>query len=66
MIENSKQFDVTLDYLGKFLDGLDKLQRTILPKNPQLYALMAESVMEDIRRLRKELQEYGAAKHAAG
>ena len=65
MVENSRRFEITLDYLGKFLDGLEELQRTLLPKNPQLYALQAESVMEDIRRLRQELLEYSARARVA-
>lgn len=66
MIENAQQFEDTLEFLGKFLDGLEELQRTVLPENPQLYALLSESVMEDIRRLRTELQEYGTTTKAAG
>jgi hypothetical protein len=65
MIENARQFEITLDRLGKFLDGLEELQRTLLPKNPQLYALQTESVMEDIRRLRQELLEYAARERVA-
>jgi hypothetical protein len=66
MIQNHTQFIVTLRKLGSLLEGLEELQRTVLAKNPSLYAVSAESVMEDIRRLREELYEYSTGLKAAG
>jgi hypothetical protein len=65
MIQNHTQFIVTLRKLGSLLEGLEELQRTVLAKNPSLYAVSAESVMEDIRRLREELYEYSTGLKAA-
>ena len=66
MIENHSQFLITLSKLGSLLEGLESLQQTILPENPTLYAIQAESVMEDIRRLRLELEEYSTTLKVAG
>ena len=64
MIESQGQFVITLTQLGVLLDGLEDLQRTMLPKNATLYGIAAESVLEDIRRLRQELLEYSQARAA--
>jgi hypothetical protein len=66
MIANQSQFTTTLQKLGTLLAGLEDLQRTILPVNATLYAVQAESVMEDIRRLRTELEQYCATFKVAG
>lgn len=66
MIENQTQFTVTLKKLGNLLAGLEDLQRTVLPVNATLYAVQAESVMEDIQRLRKELEQYSSTFKVAG
>ena len=66
MIANQSQFTTTLQQLGTLLAGLEDLQRTILPVNATLYAVQAESVMEDIRRLRTELEQYCATLKLAG
>ena len=41
-------------------------KQTVLPKNATMYSVLAESVMEDIRRLREELQDYSAKAKIAG
>jgi hypothetical protein len=66
MIENQTQFAVTLQKLGKLLAGLEDLQQTVLPVNTTLYAVQSESVMEEIRRLRNELEQYCATFKVAG
>jgi len=66
MIDSRTQFLVTLQKLGSLLEGLEDLQRSVLPTNASLYGLLAESVMEDIRRLRQELQDYSSSFKAAG
>jgi hypothetical protein len=66
MIENESQFIITLHRLGSLLDGLEDLQRTVLPKNATLYGVASESVLEDIRRLRQELLDYTSHTKAAG
>lgn len=64
MIENYTQFLVTLQKLGALLDGLEDLQRTVLPQNATLYGVLAETAMEDIRRMRIELQDFSSTKAA--
>ena len=66
MIENDSQFLITLQRLGSFLEGLEELQHSLLPKNAALYAVASESVLEDIRRLRHDLLNYCAQVKAAG
>jgi len=66
MIENQTQLAVTLQKPGELLAGLDDLQRTVLPVNTALYAVQAESVREDIRRLRNELEQYCSSFKVAG
>ncbi len=60
MIESQTQFAVTLKKLCALLAGLEDLQRTVLPDNAALYAIQSESVMEDIRRLRTDLELYSS------
>jgi hypothetical protein len=66
MIENETQFITTLERLGGLLDGLEDLQRTVLPKSATLYGIASESVLEDIRRLRNELIAYLGQHRIAG
>jgi hypothetical protein len=65
MIQNQAQFIVTLTRLGSLLEGLEDLQRTVLPKSAVLYGVAAESVLEDIRRLRQELLDYSQSRVAS-
>ena len=58
MIEDDNQFRITLHHLGRLLHGLDDLRENVLPKNAQLFSLLAESACVDIERLRIELEEY--------
>ena len=66
MTKNYTQFEVTLKKLGSLLDGLEELQQKLLPENATLFAVQAESVMEDIRRLRQELEDYSSSLKVAG
>jgi hypothetical protein len=66
MIENDLQFRVTLVQLGRLLRALESLQEEMLPQNPQLFAAMSEGVLEDIGRLRDELEAYSNQLAAAG
>ncbi len=66
MIKNQTQFEVTLKKLGSLLEGLEDLQRNLLPQNATLFVVQAESVMEDLRRLRQELEDYTSSLKVAG
>lgn len=66
MIENDVQFRVTLEQLGRLLRALDNLKDELLPQNPQLFAAMSEGVIEDIGRLRTELEVYSNRLAAVG
>jgi hypothetical protein len=66
MIKNKSQLKVTLKKLGSLLEGLEEMQRKLLPDNAMRFAVQAESVMEDIRRLRQELEDYTSSLKVAG
>lgn len=66
MIENDLQFRVTLAQLGRLLRALESLQQEMLPQNPQLFAAMSEGVLEDIGRLRADLEAYSNRLSAVG
>ena len=58
---NEKVFraQVTVRQMKLMVEALQDLAEQ-LPKNPKLYALMAESPLEDLRRMREELEQYFA------
>ena len=58
MIENPKQLRVTLEQMQRLLCALDDLKEEVLPKDPQLFAVMAEAPLEDLDRLRQEVQGF--------
>jgi hypothetical protein len=58
MIEDSNQLRVTLQQMTRLLCALDDLKEQVLPKDPQLFALMAEAPLEDLDRLRQEVEGF--------
>jgi len=58
MIEDPKQLRVTLEQMQRLLCALDDLKEEVLPKDPQLFAVMAEAPLEDLDRLRQEVQGF--------
>jgi len=58
MIQDVNQLKVTMEQLKRLLRALDDLRETVLPKDPQLFATMAEGPLDDLDRLRKEVREY--------
>jgi hypothetical protein len=58
MIKNLDQLRVTMEQMGRLIAALDDLKLTVLPNNPQLFALMAEAPLEDLDRLRDEVNGY--------
>ena len=66
MIENDLEFQVTLTQLDRLLRGLDDLRNTVLAQNPKLFATLSEGVLDDIERLRLELERYGSGEKVAG
>ena len=58
MIEDPKQLRVTLEQMQRLLCALDDLKEEVLAKDPQLFAVMAEAPLEDLDRLRQEVQGF--------
>lgn len=49
---------VTMQQMERLIAALNDLQESVLPENPQLFAVMAEAPLDDLSRLRAELQSY--------
>lgn len=58
MIEDPNQLRVTLEQMQRLLCALDDLKEEVLPKDPKLFAVMAEAPLEDLDRLRQEVQGF--------
>ncbi|NLY00935.1 MAG: hypothetical protein GXY83_33000 [Rhodopirellula sp.] len=49
---------VTLEQMERLIRALDDLKENVLPKDPKLFAAMAEGPLQDLDRLREEVREY--------
>ncbi len=49
---------VTMQQMERLIAALEDLRENVLPENPQLFAVMAEAPLDDLSRLRAELQTY--------
>ncbi len=58
MIEDPTQLRVTLEQMQRLLCALDDLKEEVLPKDPKLFAVMAKAPLEDLDRLRQEVQGF--------
>jgi hypothetical protein len=56
MIEDSNQLRATLQQMKQLLCALDDLKDQVLPKDPKLFAVMAEAPLEDLDRLHQEVE----------
>jgi hypothetical protein len=56
MNENIHRAQVTIGAMKLMIEALEDVGQQ-LPKNPKLYALLAESPIEELRRLRDELDQ---------
>lgn len=51
MIANENELSATLEQLRVMMRGLEYLKQNLLPGNPELLAVLAESSLEDFGRL---------------
>lgn len=58
MSDNGMKIQVTIQRIRGMAEALESLSDEMLEKNPKLFALLAESPLEDLRRLRDELDQY--------
>ena len=56
--EDLHQLRVTLQQMKRLISVLEDLKETVLPHNPQLFAAMAEAPLEDLDRLRQEVDGF--------
>lgn len=58
MIENDAQFKMTCEQMQLMYDALLELRRRILPVNKRNYEIFAEGPIDEIRKLRQEIDAY--------
>lgn len=58
MIEDATQLRITLQQMGRLLSALDDLKEQVLVKDPRLFAVLAEAPLEDLGRLRQEVEHF--------
>jgi hypothetical protein len=58
MIENDEQLNQTRLAIADLESAMAALKRDVLPLNAERFAVMAEPVIEHIRELRQQVEEY--------
>jgi hypothetical protein len=58
MIKSEEQLNQTRLAINKLESGLAALKHEVLPRNPARFSLMAEPVVDQIRELRAQIEEY--------
>jgi hypothetical protein len=58
MIENEEQLRQTRIAINDLESALAALKRGVLPLNPERFAVMAEPLMDHIRALRLQVEDY--------
>ncbi|MDP6355513.1 MAG: hypothetical protein QF473_10450 [Planctomycetota bacterium] len=58
MIQNPNELRITLEQLQRMMQALEDLKNSVLPKDPNLFAAMAEGPLKHIERLRVEIDGY--------
>jgi hypothetical protein len=58
MIEDANQLRVTMQQMRRLLWTLADLKEQVLSQDPKLFATMAEAPLEDLDRLRQEVESF--------
>jgi len=58
MIEDTNQLRVTMQQMRRLLWALADLKAQVLSQDPKLFATMAEAPLEDLDRLRQEVESF--------
>jgi hypothetical protein len=58
MIRDMRKLTVTMEQMERIIHALDDLRDNVLPKDPSLFATMAEAPLDDLNRLRSEVNDY--------
>ncbi|MCI0358726.1 MAG: hypothetical protein L0211_09615 [Planctomycetaceae bacterium] len=64
MIKSDEQMQVNLDLIESMYHAIARLRREIAPLNYRNYEIMAEGPIEQIRRLRQEIDDYLGVRYA--
>jgi len=49
---------VTMEQMERLIRALEDLKENVLPKDPSLFATMAEGPLDDLQRLRHEVRQH--------
>jgi len=60
MSHEAERLAQTIECLEMMNDALRHLRTEVLPKNPRMFALMAEGPLEEMRRLQAEIEQLTA------
>lgn len=58
MIENTDQLIQAIEQMGRMQRVLESFRHDILPKNPKNFAVFAEGPIDEIGKLRAEIDDY--------
>ena len=58
MIKDVVRLQITMQQMERLIAALDDLKENVLPKHPQLFAVLAEAPLEDLQRLRREVNGF--------
>ena len=58
MIQDVNRLRVTMQQMERLIRAIDDLKANVLPKDPQLFAVMAEAPLDDLDRLRQEISRF--------
>jgi ribosomal 50S subunit-associated protein YjgA (DUF615 family) len=58
MIQEFDQLRITMLQMERLLAALEDLREQVLPKDAALFAAMAEGPLDDLQRLRGEVNDY--------
>ena len=61
MIINEAEFQQTVEQLQRMYRALADLRQQVMPKNPHMFAVMAEGPLDQIRQFQEEIENYVAA-----
>jgi hypothetical protein len=66
MIQDVEQLRVTMLQMERLIRAVEDLKENVLPQNPQLFATLVEAPLEDLGRLRGEINGYAEELKPAG
>jgi hypothetical protein len=57
-IQTSLELEASQQWLNLMEQVLEELRQTVLPKNPKLYEVMSERYIEEIVKVRRDINTY--------